>query len=428
MPESFLAARYMTRFQCTGSACEDTCCHVADRAVALSQADYRRLESAMLDGDDRETFARAFRPTAERRSEAFAVIRPRDDGACVMLDADRLCAVQRRFGEALLPDACSAYPRAVAQLGEQLELTGRLSCPEVARLCLLAGDAVEPVPIAREAVGRGPIARTLEPPAEEDPWVELFEPVRQVLVGLSGLERFPVASRQFFIGALGERVGSFLHRGAAPFEPPRIVAELREMSRAETQRALHAQLTAAPPRDEPALAAVFELVRARLAQPVAPAFRRVVAAAAGASSVEDPLAPLDALGPAAAAEAHARRRADVSHELNARLERWFGNYCRDFWIHDWYLASPSILEHALGLGLRLALLRFLLLAQPALAAAGALGEEAARGAAYDRVAVEVFYAVTRAFEHDEPVRASLGRALAAHGPATLDRLQALLAV
>src|SRR5205807_3154874 len=109
----------------------------------------------------------------------------------------------------------------------------------------------------------------------------------------------------------------------------------------DVQDALHEKFAAGEPQDALAISVVIGMVRARLATPVAPAFRRVVAAAAGAPSVDDPLAPLVALGPAAAAEAHARRRAAISPELAARLERWFGNYGQDFWIHDWFLQSPG---------------------------------------------------------------------------------------
>jgi lysine-N-methylase len=417
-----VAVRYMTRFQCVGAACEDTCCDVGSWSIPIARADHERVARALDKSDqDRAALARLFAPAPERVG-AFAVIRPRDDGRCTMLDGDGWCALHRRFGDDALPQVCSSYPRAVSRIGERHELTGKLSCPEVARLCLLADDAVEPVPAAREAMGRGPLALAVDEPA--DAYVGWFPEVRRALVALSAAPAPATASRQLVIAWLGQRTAPFYHRGCAPFERERIAAELREVERADVQAAFDAKLAATPAQDALPLALVVGLARARLQAPVAPAFRRVVEAVArryaGDADARDPVAALTAMG-AALAPAHAERRAraHADSEFAARAERWFGNYCKDYWVHDWFIQSPTILEHALVLGVRVALVRFLLLGHPALDAALALKGAAERRAAYDRLAVEVFYAVTRAFDHNSSVRAQLARVVSDRGLVTV---------
>jgi lysine-N-methylase len=434
MAESFVAARYMTRFACTGSACEDTCCQVSNPPVPISERDYRRVEAALAgERDAGAQLERLFAITPPRPG-AFAILQARDDGSCAALDEDRLCGLRTKHGEAALPQACAGYPRAVTRLGERFELTGRLSCPEVARLCLLASDALDPEPIAREQLGRGALAFALDDTQPLDPYLALFEPVRQAIVRLGSLERFPVAGRQFFVAYLAHRLAPFYHRSTAPFDPARLSAELRELTRPELLDALHARFAATPPNDAVPLTAIAALLSARLATPCPPAFRRVVEAvaqryadeAAIAASPRAPLARLIALGPLRLADAHAHRRAAIDADLAACLQRWLRNYYKDYWIQDWYVSSASLLEHALHLALRAATIRFLFLGHPALDAARAAPDEPSRRAAYDRLAVEIFYSTTRAFDHTEPARSHLARTIADQNLCTLAHATALL--
>src|SRR5207237_1432930 len=99
-----------------------------------------------------------------------------------------------------------------------------------------------------------------------------------------------------------------------------------------------------------------------------------------------------------------------------REDQWFANFCKNYFIQDWYLQSPSLMEHLLALQLRLATVETLLLLHPALERAVFALD---RTAACDAIAVEVFYSVARAFDHSESVRTHLSRAIAQHQLATL---------
>src|SRR4051794_12024267 len=134
-----VATGYMTQFQCIGSACEDTCCKAWE--VPISDADHGRLAGAL----GSEGAERLVKKIPNGRGGTVTVLRKLPDRACPELGADHLCRVHARFGEPALPDVCSDYPRVVGRLGDQLELTGHMSCPEVARRSLLAdGGALVP--------------------------------------------------------------------------------------------------------------------------------------------------------------------------------------------------------------------------------------------------------------------------------------------
>jgi len=65
-----------------------------------------------------------------------------ETGECPLLD-EQLCAVHKELGEYQLSNSCFSYPRNVLNSGGIVQQTLTLSCPQAARLALLADDAFE---------------------------------------------------------------------------------------------------------------------------------------------------------------------------------------------------------------------------------------------------------------------------------------------
>jgi lysine-N-methylase len=389
-----VAAGYMTRFQCAGTACEDTCCKAWD--VPISQADYGRLAGALgADADDLVT------RVANGRGGSIVVLRKLADRACPALDGAGLCSVHARFGETALPDVCASYPRVIGQLGDRLELTGRMSCPEVARLVLLADDGAL-VPATREPFGRENVRLSL---AREGapPYFAAFETVRDAIVELCVTDEFPFASRLYFVAELATRLAPFYHREATIAEPERlagVIAEVRD-GRAE----LHAKRLASSAMDGLALESVIGMLYARAdASPAFAALVRKIAAVHGASD----LAGLTAIGPEPLWQTHLARRGAHAEQL----DRYAARYSQNYWLQDWFPVSETLFEHLMHLALRVALVRFLLVGHPEFGT--------------DSAAVEVFYATSRAYDHNPEVRAALSHTLRKRGMLTVAHCAALL--
>lgn len=133
---------YATRFQCTGAACEDTCC--AGWGIPVDRTTFERY-AAMSDASLRARLCAAVKPSPpERQSLRVWGTIALDDatGACPLLDGG-LCSVHRDLGEDALSDACATYPRVLRDTPAFLVQTLTLSCPEAARLALLAEDAFQ---------------------------------------------------------------------------------------------------------------------------------------------------------------------------------------------------------------------------------------------------------------------------------------------
>lgn len=117
--------KILESFNCLGADCEDTCCHgwgmqLDNKHKSLYENKAPELLDAVASTD-----------------EGVLIMRrdPKTDN-CVKFD-NGLCAIHKKYGTDFLGDACHLYPRSIKQLGDELIMSGALSCPEYARLALL---------------------------------------------------------------------------------------------------------------------------------------------------------------------------------------------------------------------------------------------------------------------------------------------------
>jgi lysine-N-methylase len=135
-----LQPEYMSRFECIGPACEDSCC--SGWRVTVDAATYKKYTKA-----NEPTLAPLFDKQVTRvRSNSsptnYAKIRMTQQGHCPFLNEEKLCGIQQKLGESYLSDTCAIYPRTINKLDEVIEKSAAMSCPEIARLALLNPDGI----------------------------------------------------------------------------------------------------------------------------------------------------------------------------------------------------------------------------------------------------------------------------------------------
>ena len=430
----YWAPRYIERFRCITSACEQICC--AGWRVAMDQPHYERLRHAMGDSaEERERFERLVErvPGAPTDSEYFATVQMQANGHCAFLDDDRLCSVQRRYGEAFLGNMCAIYPRDISFVHDRIEVTATLSCPEVARQCLLANDAMEMDYRHQQPLPRQHLLRRLHPDPD-DSYLRYFDLIRNTMLKLLSATRYPLASRLFFTVYLAQKTAPFFSRGTQPFEDRRLAEELENLERESVLDELHRQFHGMTIPASWALRIIRVIVLARLQVHISGFHQLVVD---GLSSYA-----LPASAPAAQADTisvpheevwkqYQRRRRYWTTTLGWRLDQMFGNYCQNYWLRDWYVMSPNLLVHTQKLLVRLAILRFLLFSHPRLriqqdAASHDQTDMGARRSALEITSVEVSYKVLRALEHDPSFLDNVQQALQAEGADSVAHLMFLL--
>ena len=111
------------------------CCR--DWAIPVDRATYGRYKLFPVEKLGARVAAYVSVPDPAAPDAVFALIQPKATGVCPFFAADRLCDIQREYGGELLSATCSSYPRALNLVGERLEGSLMLSCPEAARNVLL---------------------------------------------------------------------------------------------------------------------------------------------------------------------------------------------------------------------------------------------------------------------------------------------------
>ena len=135
--------RYAADFQCTGSACQDTCCAGWKITVdAPTLKAYGGVTHPQL--TDRLKRCVTPVPKQERRAGGDPARLELDPASqcCAFLEQG-LCAIHRDLGEDYLSNTCWSFPRHARDLAGQVEYVLDLGCPEAARKALLAENALE---------------------------------------------------------------------------------------------------------------------------------------------------------------------------------------------------------------------------------------------------------------------------------------------
>lgn len=135
--------KYMYDFQCSGPDCIDTCCHGWE--ISVSKNEKKKIDKALnlipeITLNSKELFQRNRKSSSD--SDMYK-INLTDKNFCGFMEEDGLCMVHKYLGEDCLPKVCATYPRSLASVDSEFDLSGSLSCPEVAKLCLLDVNAFE---------------------------------------------------------------------------------------------------------------------------------------------------------------------------------------------------------------------------------------------------------------------------------------------
>ncbi|WP_141332698.1 flagellin lysine-N-methylase [Myxococcus sp. AB025B] len=452
---SATAPRYLTRFQCLADTCEDTCC--AGLVVPVSDARWKVLRDAVAGGPDAARVEALVLPDPGSGVGAEAAyIAKREDGLCSFLDARRLCSLHRAYGEAVLPDACAVFPRVATRRAGRLEVTGSFGCPEVVRLCLLAEDALEPVPVDASLAARPELARALGGEDAADAWTWHAARVREVALRILERREYPYASRLFMLGELARRLGAFYFRGTEAFageggealrtgtpvdaERPGmrdatltspagiegtraadalLISTLSDFEAPSTLDALHAMVSSVRLPGGPWAGICGTVLRARIDGVRGARFqawaRAIQASYGGASAAPDDVWAL-----------YSERRARLEPVLGERIEQYFRHHAVNHWLRNPFTDSPSVMDSIFKLTLRAAMLRWALFGHPevvALCEDPSLSDARAR---LDAAAVECFQLSAKHLEQS-PELHSLAQGLSGGaGPDSLPRMLVLL--
>lgn len=206
---TYLAPHHYSQFQCTGPACEDSCCSGwrvdIDRRTFEKYQKVRHAELAPL---IKQTLVK--NPLAgSKKGKNYGSLTMKPDGACHFLQQDKLCSVQRVLGSEALSDTCAIYPRHVNRFGAQQERSLGISCPTAARLVLLNPDPMRFETFTQDLgiAGRDFLGLRFPEKNDGDPeQIAILNDFRALIIALLQWREVELGARMMLLGSLLEDV------------------------------------------------------------------------------------------------------------------------------------------------------------------------------------------------------------------------------
>ncbi|WP_107840320.1 flagellin lysine-N-methylase [Metasolibacillus meyeri] len=197
--KSILIPEYLAGFKCIGSACEDTCCAGWDVAVdKRTYQAYRKIQHPHMTEKLQQNVKRNHKQYNDVNYAKFILDQ---DKKCSMLLEDGLCSIHKELGEAYLCNTCANYPRVFTQVGDVVEKSLTLSCPEAARLVLLREEGLGFIETEEAKEIRGTFSNKLV--LERNPY---FWDIRVFIIQLMQSRQQSIEIRLIILGLFLQKV------------------------------------------------------------------------------------------------------------------------------------------------------------------------------------------------------------------------------
>lgn len=202
-----LVPEYFKNFQCIGSACKDTCCR--DWTITIDKNTYKKYKN-LKKKDFNPLHNKQVILNKEKNSPyQYALINLNTQKQCPFLDENQLCTIYQNLDESYMPLTCKMYPRNINYINKDIEISLTLSCPEAARLALLA-----PTPMTFEHIDieyqkymdlSNNLLLTEDNTLPKEEWREFWN-IRISAITILQNKRFNIVSRLMFLGLLYNRI------------------------------------------------------------------------------------------------------------------------------------------------------------------------------------------------------------------------------
>jgi lysine-N-methylase len=203
--------QYLSNFTCLGGECPDTCC--SGWTIDVDKAHYKALKKAAATEPAVKHLAANLKRYDDAKPKRYGTIMLQKDGAAPCLSAERDCTIQKALGHEMLPEICQIYPRYYIAIGSRTEVHGTLSCPEMARLCLMDPQALEmgenelPIPLGKPIPYNRGFHTRLEKAAH--PLRRNFYAIRDLLIFCIDAQSLPFYDRLLLATATVGKLAEF---------------------------------------------------------------------------------------------------------------------------------------------------------------------------------------------------------------------------
>ncbi len=399
--KEILTPRYMAQFQCLGGECEDSCC-IDEWTITIEKKYYQKIERVLSRNQQSRTeftnkIKRLHGSAADKTH--YATIAHGEDHRCGFLSETRMCSLHQAYGPGILPSVCGTYPRLNFIINNRFERYGTLSCPEVARQCLLHDDA-----LTLELLSTTPQPNTYGNLAtvgdRHNYYEKYYDDIRTTVAELLTLPGYSLETRLFFVIFFAIRSQKIFYDGV-PHDPfDGLKESINHIKQAQHQAEIQT-LTAQIACDflAPTKLVLNILFTCRTAY--SPSSSRYLFTQKIIDSVfrESPQMTQAEAG-AFAFKRYSAVKNRIAPHYRDKLELYFTNYALNFWLSYPYIQSPHLVNHTRKLLLRLAAIKFCLFNHPAIVEVAHSDSPHGHEERLERTVVETVYLLTRSFDHN----------------------------
>lgn len=357
---------YFRNFHCLGADCKDTCCQHWE--VKVDRTHYHLLQEKMSEDEHEKALFEKFIYINEQPVSGdhdYAFIRMTDEGKCPMLSEQELCNLHAHHGIEPLGDVCTFYPRVISRCGTDMELSGALSCPEVARLCLLDK---QPLKFSRFNISQlprtknYPIQREL-PQNPFDYYAQHFRQLRQGLLELAARETFPLNVRLYALIKLANGISTYYHRDCTLNSSERLQNDLRHSMSKEQLKEIQDFIALDSSVNQLALLVIRAVLEIKVVQfadeKISRLAKNVFVDFGMSAETEISAIPIEVMQ-----KEYDSLHQRVSPKLNQKIDSYFTRYLCNCLFREWYFTMPDTFTYMQMLLIRLAMLRFLFYSNP----------------------------------------------------------------
>jgi len=403
----FFSANYMRDFHCIGQACgEGNCCH--GWQITIDESSFKKFKKIMeKTSEGREIFKGRIKKNRSniKGEQSFAsFVMNQKTGYCQFFDEQGLCEIHGNYGEEYLCNTCRAYPRKLNLFLDRQEYSGVLSCPEVARLCLLQKDSTDMQSADLQSFDLNGLYDSNTTKNPHSAYASYIHDIRNILNQFLSISDLPLSSRLFFICYLANRTAPFFNSGGQ-FTEEQLGIEVDRITTPEILGELHQGYQGLETDLQVPLQLIDAILTSKGQGSLPPALFQSVIETYGLAEIgQDSNSDNDI---SKILSLYALRRNKLQQRFNEKLDLVFTNFCKHHISSCPYTESTNLLLAMQALLARTTTAAFFLYSHTRLdpliaeGAPGVTQEEAEK--ILDDVIVEVFYRFSRTLEHDKNI-------------------------
>ena len=134
--QNFFIPEYIQDFKCIGKDCIDSCC--VGWNIKIDKATYKKYKNST--NKEIKSISQKSLVKDDLNSNINYGKLVNENNCCPFLTKEKLCNAFKLMGQESLSIGCSTYPREITIFDKIGFISGSLSCPEIARLCLSKRD------------------------------------------------------------------------------------------------------------------------------------------------------------------------------------------------------------------------------------------------------------------------------------------------